>query len=526
MAVDARTGTSGGSVIARSGHGGASVHPARLVRMRTSPAPRPQATWVALALGLLLVLASVGPVAATDPSPAPDVPASPTPVPADPFAPAPTPPDGLATPPPASSTPPLLTADAALVSSGSASVPVGLPASITIQGRGYGHGVGMSQYGARGRALAGQDAPEILAQYFPGTTWSSIDPATVIRVQVLAGYAATAARPLRIYGRGGAWAIEGVPATFPADAQLRVWRITVPTPAGGRTSAWRYDVVGTGGVTFQSGTMTRSFRVSPVDPGAHLQLWSKPSSYDRYRGSLRIVARVRPDVINELPLEDYLRGVVPAEMPSSWPAAALRAQAVASRSYAAKRIRPAAVFDLYDDTRSQAYRGIRAEKPTTDEAVALTTGAVLRYGDAVADTYFHSSAGGATEANEFAWVSSTGRVVGTPVPYLRGGPDRAPDGTPYDALSRDYAWQSAAYTPSQLAAILARDPRTAVGDLLALDLSRRAPSGRLLSVTLVGTTAVRTVSANVFRVVFNRYRPPGDPILRSTLFAIGGWPTP
>jgi len=472
---------------------------------------------LALALASLLLVVAVAPAAATEPSAAPD----PAPLPTVPAI------DPAAPPVASTATPPPVTAlvDPGLAA-GAASVPVGLPAAITFQGRGYGHGVGMSQYGARGRALAGQDTPEILAQYFPGTTPGVIDPATIVRVQVLSGYPTTATRPLRIYGRGGAWSIDGVGTVFPADAQLRVWRVPITTPTGTRTSGLRMDVVDPAGAPLHSATTSGTFRVVPIDSTTTLQLWSKPSTYDRYRGALLVVARAKPDVVNELPIEDYLRGVVPAEMPASWPGAALRAQAITARSYAARRIRPAAAFDLYDDTRSQAYRGVLAERPATDEAVALTAGIVLEYGGAIADTYYHSSSGGATEANELVWVSSTGRVVGDPVPYLRGGPDRAPDGTPYDAAAGSYAWQTATYTPAQLGAILARDPRTAVGTLLAIDLSRRAPSGRLISVTLSGTAGTRTVSADVFRVVFNRYKPSGQPILKSTLFAIGAWPTP
>lgn len=484
--------------------------------MRTSPAPRPPAPPVALALAALALLLAVAPVAASEPTPAPD----PTPAASAPAG----GPD--ATPLPAPTPPPVTALADPALAGGAASVPVGLPAAIAFYGRGSGHGVGMSQHGARGRALAGQDTPEILAHYFPGTALGVIDPATIVRVQVLSAYPATVTRPLRIYGRGGAWTIEGVAATFPADAQLRVWRVAVTTPTGTRTSAWRTDVVDAAGALLHSGTMSRSFRVSPAEPATTLQLWSKPSTYDRYRGSLLVLARAKPDVINELALDDYLRGVVPVEMPASWPAAALRAQAIAARSYAARRIRPAAAFDLYDDTRSQAYRGVLAERATTDEAVALTAGMVLQYGGAIADTYYHSSAGGATEANELVWVSSTGRVVGPPVPYLRGGLDRAPDGTAYDAAAGQYAWQTATYTPEQLGTILGRDPRTAVGTLLAIDLSRRAPSGRVIAVTLIGTAGTRIVSADVFRVVFNRYKPSRHPLLKSTLFAIGAWPTP
>ncbi len=94
------------------------------------------------------------------------------------------------------------------------------PIGITFFGRGYGHGVGMSQYGARGRALAGQLAPTILAHYYPKTTLGQRDPTTVVRVLVMTGFAATAARPATITGRGGGWTIDGIAGTFPADARL------------------------------------------------------------------------------------------------------------------------------------------------------------------------------------------------------------------------------------------------------------------------------------------------------------------
>ena len=97
-----------------------------------------------------------------------------------------------------------------------------LGASVTFYGRGWGHGVGLSQYGARGRALAGQDAATILAHYYQGTTiGTTANPQ--IRVLVLEKFAATATTPLSIYGRGGEWTIDGIAAVFPADARLRAF---------------------------------------------------------------------------------------------------------------------------------------------------------------------------------------------------------------------------------------------------------------------------------------------------------------
>jgi peptidoglycan hydrolase-like amidase len=117
-------------------------------------------------------------------------------------------------------------------------------------------------------------------------------------------------------------------------------------------------------------------------------------------------------------------------------------------------------------------------------------------------------------------VSSSGEVVASPVSYLRGSSDCAADGTSYDASSPYATWHTTSYTIAQLSSWLTTDSRTKVGTLTGLDLSDRGVSGRLISVTLVGTTATKKVSADVFRSVFNANRPATDPSLRSTLFAL------
>src|SRR5665811_2500643 len=360
-----------------------------------------------------------------------------------------------------------------------------LGATVTFYGRGWGHGVGLSQYGARGRALAGQDAATILAHYYQSTTiGTTANPQ--IRVLVLEKFAATATTPLSIYGRGGAWTIDGIAAVFPADARLRA----LADPSSG-TTTWRLIVDGAGGTVLWDAPFSGDVRVRPAANGTSLQLWSKPSSYDRYRGTLRIIATTAVNVINEIPLETYLRSVVPAEMPTSWPAEALKAQTIAARSYAAVQLHPGiSTFDVYDDTRSQVYLGSLHEDPVTDRVVAGTAGQVLRSGSAIAKALFHSTGGGATENNENAFVSSTGSKVAGPVSYLRGSSDRAPNGTAYDAASPYATWQTATYTRSQLSAIFAADSRTNVGALVALDLRDRGVSGRLISVTLIGLSLI------------------------------------
>ena len=131
-----------------------------------------------------------------------------------------------------------------------------------------------------------------------------------------------------------------------------------------------------------------------------------------YRGALRLhrdggaIA-----VVNDASLEHYLYGVVAAEMPSSWAAEALKAQAVVARSYALRSRRPTALYDVFADTRSQVYRGVVAEAATAVAAVRATRALAVRFGAEIAQTFFHSTSGGRTAATEEGFG-------GTPVPYL------------------------------------------------------------------------------------------------------------
>jgi len=384
---------------------------------------------------------------------------------------------------------------------------------LTFYGRGYGHGVGMSQYGARGRALAGQLAPAILAHYYAGTTLGTRSATTIVRVLVLSGLAATTARPATIIGRGGSWTIDGIAKTFPANAKLTL----APTAVG--ATSWKVTVLSSTGVVLHSATVSTVLIVRPTAAATLLQLASKATTTNVYRGFLRVRLTTTVMVINHLGVDAYLRGVVPLEMPASWPVEALKVQAIAARSYALSHIHPATgTYDLYDDTRSQVYRGQRADNPATDAVITNTKGSVLLKGTTVANAMFHSADGGWTENNENVFVSSTGSIVAGPVSYLRGSSDRAPDGTSYDKASPYATWTTATYSIDALGAILATDTRTNVGSLIRLDLSRRGVSGRLISVTIVGSLGSKTVSGGVFRTVFNAGRPATDPTLRGTLF--------
>jgi stage II sporulation protein D len=384
---------------------------------------------------------------------------------------------------------------------------------MTFYGRGYGHGVGMSQYGARGRALAGQLAPAILAHYYAGTTAGIRDPATIVRVLVLNGFAATAARPATIVGLGGTWTIDGIAKTFPASAKLTL----APTAAGATT--WTLKVTSSAGVLLHSATVATAVIVRPASTASLLQLVSKASTSNIFRGDLRVRLTTTASFINRVAVDVYLRGVVPLEMPASWPTEALKAQAIAARSYALYRIHPTTgTFDLYDDTRSQVYRGQKGENALTDAAITATRGSVRLSGSSLVNALFHSADGGWTENNENVFVSSSGNIVAGAVSYLRGSSDRTPDGSSYDKASPYATWKTATYTAAALSTMLATDARTNVGTLTGLNLSRRGVSGRLISVTLVGSLGTKTVSGNVFRAVFNAARPAADPSLRGTLF--------
>jgi len=157
---------------------------------------------------------------------------------------------------------------------------------------------------------------------------------------------------------------------------------------------------------------------SDPDPGLWLQ-------QRRYRG----VLQVRPQgsglqVINHVPLETYLASVVGSEMPASWPLEALRAQAVAARTYALRSRRPAQPFDLKATVASQVYRGVETETPSTLAAVETTRGLVLTHDDALIDAVFHSSSGGRTESSGDLWPRQLPYLVSVP-DFDHGSPVRA-----------------------------------------------------------------------------------------------------
>jgi stage II sporulation protein D len=183
-------------------------------------------------------------------------------------------------------------------------------------------------------------------------------------------------------------------------------------------------------------------------------------------------------VVNDVGMESYLQGVVASEMPATWAAEALKAQAVVARSYALRSRVPERVFDVYADVRSQVYRGVAAELPGAVAAVRATRGLAVRYGVEIARTFFHSTSGGRTAAYE------EGFGGGLPVPYLR------PVDDPHDDVSPVHTWT--VELSDRQAANALRD--VALGDLEDVRVSATTPTGRAATVEVVGSEGTVTIS--------------------------------
>ena len=301
----------------------------------------------------------------------------------------------------------------ALVAASAASARAGT--ALIVTGHGWGHGVGMSQWGAYGYALHGWKYHRILSHYYPGARFGRVGE---LRVRVLLGHGAKV-------------------ATIGCATPMRVTdgrRLTRKLPAGVYGVGPKLALpVGRHGVGLSFG---------------HLAVFDcprAPLTFDgrAYHGTLVARSNGRQvSVVNSLALDTYLRGVVPSESPSHWPLAALEAQAVAARSYAVSELRPNVFYDLVPNTSDQVYGGVAAEKPRTDNSVYATLGQVLMWNGQVARTYYSSSSGGRTEAVEDAWPGSA------PIPYLRSVPD------PYDVYSPHHDWGPFASSATQLASHL------------------------------------------------------------------------
>lgn len=191
------------------------------------------------------------------------------------------------------------------------------------------------------------------------------------------------------------------------------------------------------------------------------------------------------NVINYLDLEDYLLSVVPSEMPSLWPLEALKAQAIAARSYALANLgkHASAGYDLKDNTEDQVYLGVKSEADSTNAAVSYTKGLVMKYNGKPICAYFHSCSGGSTEKAENVWHS--------PVPYLKSVID-------FNQEAPLYNWTKN-YSIFQTESGLPKD----IGYIFSITILAKAPSGRATYILINGSNGSRIISGEAARKYFN-----------------------
>ena len=266
---------------------------------------------------------------------------------------------------------------------------------VTIRGHGYGHGHGMSQYGAEGAARQGKTWREILGFYYPGTAWGTKGG----RVRVL--ISADTTRDVIVAPRSGLRVRDtgdGKDYTLPRNGASR-WRLAVSgtrSVVDFKTDRWRRWKTLTGDGAFHAG-------------GDPVTLFFAGTSR-QYRGFLKASSPSKGsadrDTVNSTRIDSYLKGVVPLEMPASWRPNAVRAQAVAARTYAAYEMQHprAAHYQICDTASCQVYGGYTAEHALSNDAVDATARVILTSKGAPAFTQFGSSSGGWTSANRFAYL--------------------------------------------------------------------------------------------------------------------------
>jgi stage II sporulation protein D len=360
---------------------------------------------------------------------------------------------------------PLLAAPAARPAA--APLPAPLRPVFVVTGHGWGHGIGMGQYGAYGYAQHGWDYKRILAHYYPGTVLGDA-PVAKVRVLLASGsHALTvgATGPLRVAAANGK-AYRLPAGTYPLTAALKM-----KVPGAEKAKALPGPLVLT--------PLAGPFELDGVP----------------YRGSVQVaVVGGALQAVNTLSIDSYVQGVVPREMPSGWAPEALKAQAVVARSYALSHLHGGA-FDVYKDTRSQVYGGLGAERPSTNAAVLATAGQVGLYDGVIAQTFFFSTSGGRTAAIQDAWPKAE------PVPYLVSVPD------PYDTLSPYHNWGPTAMTPSALA----RKLHVPGGSALDAQVQANG-SARVQTLTVIGSRGKVALTGQDARAALG---------LRSSWFRVG-----
>jgi stage II sporulation protein D len=330
-----------------------------------------------------------------------------------------------------------------------------------VTGHGFGHGVGMSAYGAYGYALHGKGYKFILGHYYPGTSLGQTSGPSIVRVLLSSSPGdvtfteATSACRTKLNPAG----------TYEAH---RLGKAVVLRTTGGKPLARcgaKLRAAGANGIVNIGGV--------------------------RYRGALETVVNESGElnVVNALAVDQYVKGVIPNESPPSWPMAELKAQAVASRSFALTAGVGGDGYDLYSDTRSQVYKGLESEYSTSNEAEEATAGQVLTYEGKVAETLFSACSGGKTESME--------NVFGVAIPYLVGVPD------PYDEACPLHEW-TLKFSGPEISAKLA-GAGLLDGKLKKIAITKTGYSPRIIEAKLYGTGGVTTATGEQLEVALGGY---------------------
>jgi stage II sporulation protein D len=360
---------------------------------------------------------------------------------------------------------------------------------ITTQGGGFGHGVGLSQYGAYEMAKAGYTYDRILGHYYTGSAVSPTPDRVQIAVNLLRQVDQVYLRAESL-GAGSQWSVAFAGRT-PVTMGIADTVVVRPSSAG--------VVVLRNGVTLGAGA---SLSVAWSETPTVINLWglgeSATASGHRYRyGTLRLAPGGSGiNAVASLSLHtQYLRGI--AEVPASWPLSAIAAQVVAARSFALLKYRAGLRSDcschLTDTTADQVFAGWSAESGSygaqlrkavaASEDDAAGTGRVLTVAGKPVSAYYFSSSGGTTENNE------DGFLGGTPTGYLRGVSDSWSR-----RVSNPYAHWSRSASASTAAALFG------LPDVAWLDTTDRSPGGTVRSVVGYSSTgATARVSGDAFR---------------------------
>ena len=372
---------------------------------------------------------------------------------------------------------------------------------VTFYGSGFGHSVGMSQYGANGwatgitgLALTGE---QIVARYYPGTLLQFVDAQRPFN-RVLLSAPSSQGR----YVCGDNRYFAGSLADLNSSGGIRVLNEGANNQEIAHGGAGQnFQFVARNGIVevwsnWAPVTLVYSgpgpIVAAPIDATQPLGFIQKGGTY---RGNIRFTnlgGTLR--VINVLTYDDYVRGVLPLEMPTSWHAEALKAQAYAARTYSYTAFKGTARdYDVTDDQADQCYGGTRVEVPSSNTAVTATAGRVITYQGASIRAYFASSNGGYT-LSDGCWMNNVIRSGNTWVcsggqPYLAPVPDPA-DRAVAAPLNPRASW-TVTFTSDQVRSAVLRCGGPDIGALQAVDLSNQVPPviGHPISVRVFGSAA-------------------------------------